>query len=320
MSAPHGSPLPVTSSPMRTVFRLAALGAFLSVAMGSLVCATESGAACPTWPGCYPGQVAPEFHLNPLIEFTHRLVAIATGPLVLAAALLGRGQRRRGPGVTVLPWVALVGAVLAGIFGRLVVLTGIPWWLGMIDLLAALTCLAAMTVAALVVSRAPGGGVGATPADLTPLPRPALVARGAWGALALLVPMHLLGIAVAAPGSYTRCVGWPIWQIIDADRLPWVQGLRLALAFAAAALVVATALTAARIPALRGLGALAAALLALELLCGGLLLVSGLSVPVAAVASVTAVALLWALVILGTRAALAGHDAPVVAPGGVARV
>ncbi len=42
-----------------TVFRLAALFTALAVAMGSVVCATGSGAACATWPGCQPGQIAP---------------------------------------------------------------------------------------------------------------------------------------------------------------------------------------------------------------------------------------------------------------------
>jgi len=43
-----------------TIFRLAALFTFLAVAMGAVVCATGSGAACPTWPGCRPGQIAPQ--------------------------------------------------------------------------------------------------------------------------------------------------------------------------------------------------------------------------------------------------------------------
>ncbi|MEO6143762.1 MAG: hypothetical protein ABIP19_07275, partial [Dermatophilaceae bacterium] len=121
-----------------TVFRLAALFTFLAVAMGALVCATQSGASCPTWPGCRPDQIAPQWQLSPLIEFTHRVVAMAAGPLVLAAAVMS--FRMGGPDrwARILPRVALVGAVAAGAFGRLAVLSGLPTWLGAVDLFSAL--------------------------------------------------------------------------------------------------------------------------------------------------------------------------------------
>ena len=101
-----------------TVFRLAALFAFLAVAMGAVVCATGSGASCPTWPGCRPQEIAPQWQLSPLIEFTHRVVAMSAGPLVLAAAVMSR--RLHGPNrwVRILPLVALGGALAAGAFGK----------------------------------------------------------------------------------------------------------------------------------------------------------------------------------------------------------
>ena len=77
------------------VLPLAALFTFLAVAMGAVVCATGSGDPCPTWPGCRPDQTAPQWQLSPLTEFTHRVVAMAAGPLVLAAAVVSR--RLPGP-------------------------------------------------------------------------------------------------------------------------------------------------------------------------------------------------------------------------------
>jgi cytochrome c oxidase assembly protein subunit 15 len=56
--------------------------------------------------------------------------------------------------------------------------------------------------------------------------------------------MHLLGIAVAGPDSFTRCLGWPL-GVLDADRWPALQWLRLGLALAAAVLIVLTAVAAA---------------------------------------------------------------------------
>ena len=112
------------------VFRLAALFTFLAVAMGAVVCATGSGASCPTWPGCRPDQIAPQLQLSPLIEFVHRVVAMAAGPLVLAAAVISTRLRGVDRWVRILPWVALVGALAAGAFGRLAVLSGLPTWLG----------------------------------------------------------------------------------------------------------------------------------------------------------------------------------------------
>ena len=51
-------------SATRTVYRLAAAAATLTVAMGAINSATGSGFACPTWPGCYPGQFGPEAEVH----------------------------------------------------------------------------------------------------------------------------------------------------------------------------------------------------------------------------------------------------------------
>ena len=72
-----------------TLFRTAAVLLAVTVLMGSMVAATESGAACPTWPGCYPGQFGPRFHLNPLVEFTHRVIAGIALLTCLAAGTVG---------------------------------------------------------------------------------------------------------------------------------------------------------------------------------------------------------------------------------------
>jgi protoheme IX farnesyltransferase len=73
--------------------RLAAatvVAAFVLVVIGVAVRATGSGEACPTWPGCFPGQFLPgldsDYHV--WIEWTHRTVAALIGFLILGMAAL----------------------------------------------------------------------------------------------------------------------------------------------------------------------------------------------------------------------------------------
>lgn len=285
------------SSAALTVFRLAALFTFLAVAMGALVCATQSGASCPTWPGCRPDQIAPQWQLGPLIEFTHRVVAMAAGPLVLAAAVMS--FRMGGPDrwVRILPRVALVGAVAAGAFGRLAVLSGLPTWLGAVDLFSALTAMTAMGVAAVMVGTPVAPAPDSTPGLAVPR-HPVQVWRLAAMSLTVLVAMHVTGIFAAGPLSYTRCLGWPIWSLIERDLHHWLQVVRLVLAGLGAALVVITAVVAARDQRLRRWGVVLATLFAAEMVLGLAIRAQEFNAGVAAAYSVLAVAVLSCLGLL----------------------
>jgi len=293
---PENASAPPTA--VLTVFRLAALFTFMAVAMGAVVCATGSGASCPTWPGCRPDQIAPQWQLSPLIEFTHRVVAMTAGPLVLAAAVISR--RLQGPNrwVRILPWVALAGALAAGAFGRLVVLSGLPAWLGAVDLFAALTAMTAMGVSAVMVGAPAPHAASRSAADWHPV----LVSRLASSSLTVLVAMHVTGILAAGPNSYTRCMGWPIWQRIDTDLHPLLQDLRLGLAGLGAALVITTAVVAVRNERLRRWGIVLATLFTAEIVLGLVIRSWELDTGVAAAYSVLAVALVSCLGLLMTVA------------------
>jgi cytochrome c oxidase assembly protein subunit 15 len=282
------------STAVLTVFRFAALFTFLAVAMGAVVCATGSGASCPTWPGCRPDQIAPQWQLSPLIEFTHRVVAMAAGPLVLAAAVISRHLPGLDRWVRILPWVALVGALTAGAFGRLVVLSGLPTWLGAVDLFSALTVMTAMGMAAVMVS-APAPDSSSRSATES---HPVQVRRLAAMSLTVLVVMHVTGIFAAGPHSYTRCMGWPIWRLVDSDLHPWLQDLRLGLAGLGAALVIATAVVAMRHERLRWWGIVLATLFTAEVALGQVIRARALNAGMAAGYSVLAVALLSCLGLL----------------------
>ena len=276
------------------VFRLAALFTFLAVAMGAVVCATGSGASCPTWPGCRPDQIAPQLQLSPLIEFVHRVVAMAAGPLVLAAAVISTRLRGADRWVRILPWVALVGALAAGAFGRLAVLSGLPTWLAAVDLFSALTAMTAMGVAAVLIGAPGSGSTWQSAAEGHPLQ----VRRLAATSVSVVILVHVTGIFAAAPLSYTRCMGWPIWQLIDSDLHTWLQALRLGLASLGAALVVTTAVVSARTERLRRWGILLATLFAAEMVMGLVIRAGGINAGVAAAYSVLAVALLSCLGLL----------------------
>lgn len=239
---------------VRTAFTVAAAMLVASVVMGAVVCATEASAACPTWPGCYPDQFAPEPALRPMVEFIHRVVSGAAGPAVLIAALLGR--RLADPLPRRLAWIGLAGTLAAGGFGMLIVLVGIPWWLGVLDLASALAATVCLLLARLLLDGrwAPGG-----------------VSRPAWAAVGTLGLLHLSALAVAGPNSFTRCLSWPL-GVLEADRWPLLQAVRILLAVVAAVLIVVAAVRAVRNPRTRLVGWLVAALLVAELTLAGLLL------------------------------------------------
>lgn len=280
-----------------TVYRAAALITFAAVAMGSLVCATDSSAACPNWPGCYVGQVAPEAAINPMIEFVHRVVAVTTGPLLLAAALLGLRLRRATPAgpridpvVQVLPWIALAGALAAGIFGMMTIKWGLTTGQAATDLGGALISMVVMTAAAVAVGRTPRRvQLNAT-------------ARFAWGAVATLWVMHVTGVYAAGPGSLTRCVSCPVWGVVEIDGPVWLQVTRMVLAAAAIVMIGAAVVTGLRTAGVRGYAVAAPVLLVVELAVGLVIRAQGTTDVLSSVYAVTMVALLWTTALLAARA------------------
>jgi protoheme IX farnesyltransferase len=86
---------------------------FLLVTLGVVVRATESGVACPTWPGCFEGQFLPrpDHGAQVWLEWTHRTVAALIGVLILALAFVAVRSHRDRPSILYpsLAAVALVG-------------------------------------------------------------------------------------------------------------------------------------------------------------------------------------------------------------------
>lgn len=79
------------SRPAAGLRRLAVVGAVATLALtalGGAVRATDSGLACPTWPGCFTaGDFLPPAGLNVWLEHSHRLLAGTVGLLIAALTL-----------------------------------------------------------------------------------------------------------------------------------------------------------------------------------------------------------------------------------------
>lgn len=278
---------------VRGWFTAAAALTLASVVMGAVVCATQSGAACPNWPGCYLDRFLPTpaagLATNPLIEFAHRVIAGLTGPVVLVAAILAR--RLADPRPRRLAWAGLAGTLSAGLFGMLIVLVGIPWWLGVLDLGSALAATVCLLLARVLLTD------GATWA-------PGRTSGLAWTALGTLAAMHLAALPVAGTNSYTRCMGWPV-VVLSGDHWPMLQWLRIGLAVLATALIVTAAVRAFRRDGLRVAAVLPLVAVALELALGLVMLAGNGSVEIRTVHSVVAVLAFWSVALLATRSGLA---------------
>ena len=92
---------------------------FLLVVIGVVVRATDSGLACPHWPGCFEGQFLPSLDagFNVWIEWIHRTVAALIGLLIVGMAALALIDHRDQRSI-VMPSMAAV------------LLVGFQAWLG----------------------------------------------------------------------------------------------------------------------------------------------------------------------------------------------
>ncbi len=85
---------------------------FVLVVIGVVVRATNSGVACPSWPGCFPGQFLPglDAGANVWFEWIHRTVAFLIGILVVAVAVLALLDHRDRPSIL---WPSFAAVAIA---------------------------------------------------------------------------------------------------------------------------------------------------------------------------------------------------------------
>jgi protoheme IX farnesyltransferase len=86
---------------------------FLLVTIGVAVRATDSGLACPHWPGCFAGQFLPPLDSDGHVwlEWVHRTVAAIIGVLILALAAIAVADHRRTRSIL---WPSIAAVALVG--------------------------------------------------------------------------------------------------------------------------------------------------------------------------------------------------------------
>jgi heme A synthase len=189
----------------------AVVAVFFLMTLGNVVSATGSGLACPDWPLCH-GSVIPPLRLDVLIEYSHRLAALAATVLIVATTVLTlRGTR--APGLRRLAWLlpALLAVQIA--LGGITVLLKLPHLISTAHLVNALLILAGLIVLARGLQAAAPARAGDN--------RLRRLARV--GLIVLLVQLALGGY-VRHSGAGLACPDFPL---CSGDLLPtqWLAGV-----------------------------------------------------------------------------------------------
>ena len=205
-------PWPVRAMAARLAWA-AVVAVFFLMTLGNVVSATGSGLACPDWPLCH-GSVIPPLRADVLIEYSHRLAALATTVLIVATTVLTlRGTR--APGLRRLAWLlpALLAAQIA--LGGITVLLKLPHLISTAHLVNALLILAGLIVLARGLPPSAPARAGGGDDRLRRLARVGLIV--------LLVQLALGGY-VRHAGAGLACPDFPL---CSGDLLPtqWLAGV-----------------------------------------------------------------------------------------------
>jgi protoheme IX farnesyltransferase len=207
---------------------------FLLIVMGGIVRVTESGLGCPDWPLCY-GRLLPPLRPDAIIEYTHRLVASLTTPLILISAAVA-WARYRSVRQVIRPMTVALGLLVVEIgLGAVTVLTQTPPAVVAVHLGVALTILAMMLSATVAAFRfAAGLPVNERLRFTTPFARLTL-----WSLGALFIVL-LSGVFVAGSEATKACAGWPLCngQLFPSTELGWIHMTHRFVVGAASILVV----------------------------------------------------------------------------------
>jgi heme A synthase len=185
---------------------LAAVAAvFVLMTLGNVVSATGSGLACPDWPLCH-GSVIPPLRADVLIEYSHRLSALAATVLILATSVV----TLRGPapaGLRRLAWLLPILLVVQIALGAITVRLKLPDLVSTTHLVNALLILGGLIVLAFGLrrpARPPAAGAERT-------------RRLARVGLAVLLVQLALGGYVRHAGAGLACPDFPL---CSGDLLP----------------------------------------------------------------------------------------------------
>jgi cytochrome c oxidase assembly protein subunit 15 len=178
----------------------------LLIAMGGVLCMTQSIRDCPDWPGCF-GKVIPPAETGPILEYTHRVLAALSGLLILSTAIAGLFRMRRILWISLPPLISIALLVEVSYFGAQVVLRGLsPGWAAL-DVGSALLVVALMVAPAVVAS-----AIRDYSSHMIHLKYKSLFSRLVVAAALVVYLVLVSGVLVAGKSSVTGCLGWPIYS------------------------------------------------------------------------------------------------------------
>lgn len=182
----------------RRLFLLAAIFAYLQIALGGVVRVSGSGLGCPDWPLCH-GRPYPPANLNSIIEYSHRTVGAVTGVLIIAAVVAAWVVfRSRRPVVAWLATASLAAVAVEGGLGGVVVASELTPWLVAVHLGLAMIILGCL-IATAVLAMPDSAGIESVSFK-----------RLASAAVIATYVLLLTGSSVVATKADESCNSWPL--------------------------------------------------------------------------------------------------------------
>ena len=200
---------------------LSVVSAAALIVLGGVVRVTGSGLGCPDWPLCHGGFLPP-LELQPIIEYSHRLVASGVvGPLVLATCVSAWIAYRRDRWVVIPATAALILLIGQALLGGVTVVQELPGGIVAAHLALAQALLATLIILLVVAYNGPLT-LSARPATDPGRRRfPVTILAAALMVYGLL----LTGSYVTAAGATGACGEWPLCQggFLPSNGAQWIH-------------------------------------------------------------------------------------------------
>ncbi|PTM58621.1 COX15/CtaA family protein [Desmospora activa] len=210
---------------LRGIAVVGVLGTFLILIQGALVTKTGSGQGCGnTWPFCH-GEVFPSYHTLELwIEYSHRIVSGLVGLIVVIASAWAWSTYRQNSAVKFLAFFSVFFIVLQGLLGAAAVVWGQNEAVMALHFGFSLLSFASIALLAVLLFQ-----LGR--ADQPHLQqRPRVSQRMKWGLYGLAVYTYVVvytGAYVRHTGSSLGCSSWPLCDGVWFPDLTTQAGIQL---------------------------------------------------------------------------------------------